>query len=137
MESDMMQKSDTRVVLLVEDSPTQSISVKTLLEREGVRCILASDGQTGLYLAQSLLPDVIILDLEMPQMNGFQVCRLLKADDKTAEIPIILMTRHDEASTVVQGLELGAIEFIPKDTFADAVLLETLRYMEVIRRNPS
>jgi DNA-binding response OmpR family regulator len=134
MEKAMKSNGNTRVVLVVEDSPTQSISVKTLLEREGVRCILASDGQTGLYLAQSLIPDAIILDLEMPQMNGFQVCQHLKAEEKTAEIPVILMTRHDEASMVVQGLELGAVEFIPKDTFSDAVLVETLKCMDIIKR---
>lgn len=123
-----------KLVLVVEDSPTQSIHMQGLLERAGLRCVLASNGQTGLYLAQSIRPDVVILDLEMPHMNGFQVCRELKGDLKTADIPIILMTRHDETEAVVQGLELGAIEFIPKDTFADVVLLETLRQMKLISK---
>ncbi len=126
------RKEHTKVVLVVEDSPTQSIHMQTMLEDAGVRCVLASNGQTGLYLAQSILPDVIILDLEMPFMNGFEVCRQLKAEEQTASIPVILMTRHDETESVVQGLEMGAIEFIPKDTFADVVLLETLKQMNIV-----
>ena len=129
----MVKRRDgVKTVLVVEDSPTQSIHMQTLMESAGLRCVLASNGQTGLYLAQSILPDVMILDLEMPHMNGFQVCQELKSDPDTAKIPIILMTRHDESESVAQGLELGAIEFIPKDTFADVVLLETLKQMNVI-----
>lgn len=126
------RKDGSKTVLVVEDSPTQSIHMKNLLENAGLTCVLASNGQTGLYLAQSVIPDVVILDLEMPRMNGFQVCVQLKAEPQTANIPIILMTRHDETEAVVHGLELGAIEFIPKDTFADAVLLETLRQMKLL-----
>lgn len=129
----MVKRRDgVKTVLVVEDSPTQSIHMQTLMESAGLRCVLASNGQTGLYLAQSILPDVVILDLEMPHLNGFQVCQQLKSDADTANIPIILMTRHDESESVAQGLELGAIEFIPKDTFADVVLLETLKQMNVI-----
>lgn len=94
--------------------------------------MLATNGQTGLYLAESLLPDVIVLDLEMPYIDGFQVCRELKADPKTAGIPVIMMTRHDGKLSMEQGLEMGAIDFIPKDVFADAVLLETLKQMKLI-----
>lgn len=121
-----------KLVLVIEDSPTQSIQMQNLLENNGLRCVLASNGQTGLYLAQSMLPDIVILDLEMPNMNGFQVCQHLKADPKTADIPVILLTRHDEADVVMLGLELGAIEFIPKDAFAYIVLIETLKQMNII-----
>ncbi len=125
----------SKTVLVVEDSPTQSIHMKSLLESNGLRCLIATNGQSGLYLAQSLVPDVIILDLEMPKMNGFEVCQQLKAAPQTAQIPVILMTRHDESDSVVQGMQLGAIEFIPKDTFADIVLVETLKQMQIIANN--
>jgi CheY-like chemotaxis protein len=117
---------------VVEDSPTQSIHVQGLLENVGVTCMLATNGQTGLYLAESLLPDAIVLDLEMPYIDGYEVCTQLKADPKTAGIPVILMTRHDEKGLMEHGLEIGAVEFIPKDVFADAVLLETLKQMKII-----
>jgi DNA-binding response OmpR family regulator len=69
----------------------------------------------------------------MPGMNGFQVCQQLKRAVDTAEIPIIMFTRHDEQEAVVLGLQTGAVDYIPKDAFADAVLLETLRQMKLIR----
>lgn len=131
----MNLREKSRMVLVVEDSPTQSIHMKGLLEANGLRCLIASNGQTGLYLAQSLLPDVIILDLEMPQMNGFEVCQQLKGAPNTESIPVILMTRHDESEAVMHGLELGAIEYIPKDSFADIVLVETLKQMNIIVKN--
>ena len=129
-----MRRGGIKLVLVVEDSPTQAIHLQSLLEKVGLRCMLASNGQTGLYLAQTLLPDLVIMDLEMPQMNGYQVAEALKADSQTAQIPIIMMTRHDEADAVVKGMEAGAMEYIPKDASADAVLLETLRQMKVIAK---
>jgi CheY-like chemotaxis protein len=128
------RKPGEKLVLVVEDSPTQSIHVQSLLEGAGLACALATNGQTGLYLAESLMPDVIVLDLEMPYIDGFQVCRQLKADPTTAGIPVIMMTRHDGKLSMDQGLELGAVDFIPKDVFADAVLLETLKQMKIITR---
>jgi DNA-binding response OmpR family regulator len=121
-----------RKILVVEDSPTQSLHLQTLLEQEGLEVVLAHDGRMGLELAQQLLPDLIVLDVQMPGMNGFQVCRHLKNTNTTADIPIIMFTRHDEQEAVVLGLQTGAVDYIPKDAFADAVLLETLRQMRLI-----
>jgi DNA-binding response OmpR family regulator len=121
-----------RKILVVEDSPTQSLHLQTLLEQEGLEVLLAHDGRTGLELAQQLHPDLIVLDVQMPGMNGFQVCRQLKNTNNTADIPIIMFTRHDEQEAVVLGLQTGAVDYIPKDAFADAVLLETLRQMKLI-----
>ena len=124
------QKHDKKTVLVVEDSPTQALHMQTLLEEAGLEVLLAHDGQTGLDVAQSLKPDLIVLDVQMPGMNGFQVCRRLKNNEMTTEIPIIMFTRHDEQEAVVLGLQTGAVDYIPKDAFADAVLLETLRQMQ-------
>jgi CheY-like chemotaxis protein len=130
----LRRKPGEKLALIVEDSPTQSLHVQSLLEGAGLPCALATNGQTGLYLAESLMPDVVILDLEMPYIDGFEVCKQLKADPTTAFIPVILMTRHGEKFSMEHGLELGAVEFIPKDVFADAVLLETLKQMKIITR---
>lgn len=123
---------DGRTVLIIEDSPTQALHLQALLEQEGLNVVLAEDGRIGLEVAQQLQPDLIILDLQMPEMNGFQVCRRLKDEDRTASIPVIMFTRHDDREAVVLGLQLGAVDYIPKDAFADAVLLETLRQMGLI-----
>jgi putative two-component system response regulator len=65
-------------------------------------------------------------------MNGFQVCQRLKTDPKTAGIPVIMLTRYDEAEAVLIGLQAGAVDYIPKDAFAGAVLLETMRQMGLL-----
>ena len=119
-------------ILVVEDSPTQALHIQSLLEQEGVEVWLAHDGQTGLAMARQLHPDIVVLDVQMPGMNGFQVCQHLKNVPATADIPIIMFTRHDEQEAVVLGLQTGAVDYIPKDAFADAVLLETLRQMKII-----
>jgi CheY-like chemotaxis protein len=123
----MYNKNHSNTILIVEDSPTQSINLKAMLESAGYTCLLASNGQTGLYLAQALLPRAIVLDFEMPHLNGFQVCEKLKEDEKTACIPVILMTRFNESDYISKSMELGVTRFIPKDPFANAVLLETLK----------
>jgi DNA-binding response OmpR family regulator len=124
--------TDQKKILVVEDSPTQALHMQTLLEQEGLQVLLAPDGQAGLEMARRFCPDLIVLDVQMPGMNGFQVCRQLKSNPATEDIPIIMFTRHDEQEAVVLGLQTGAVDYIPKDAFADAVLLETLRQMDLI-----
>jgi DNA-binding response OmpR family regulator len=128
----MSEPVSRKRILVVEDSPTQAQHMRMLLEQEGVEVVLADDGRMGLQMAQELLPDLIVLDVQMPGMNGFQVCRQLKNQRDTEDIPIIMFTRHDEQEAVVLGLQTGAVDYIPKDAFADAVLLETLRQMKFI-----
>jgi DNA-binding response OmpR family regulator len=125
-------EEEKKVILLVEDSITQALHLQTLLEREGVDVIWARDGEAGVKMALQWLPDLVVLDVQMPGINGFQVCRQLKEMHQTADIPVIMLTRHDEAEAVLMGLQAGAIDYIPKDAFASAVLLETLRQMGLI-----
>jgi DNA-binding response OmpR family regulator len=127
---------DRKTVLLVEDSATQALHLQAVLEQQGLQVAWASDGRTGLQMAQQLHPDLIVLDLQMPDINGFQVCQQLKRDSPdTAAIPVIMFTRHDDPEAVVLGIQVGATDYIPKDAFADAVLLETLRQMGLIVRS--
>lgn len=125
-------KSGSRTILLVEDSATQAKHLQALLEHAGLHVVWAADGQAGLRMARQLHPDLVVLDVQMPGMNGLQVCQELRDRGETADIPIIMFTRHDDPEVVRLGLQTGALDFIPKDAFADAVLLETLRQMELI-----
>jgi len=130
--------NEPNTVLIVEDSPVQATSIGYHLQQKGLCVVYAPDGQAGVYLAKRYLPDAIILDLEMPRMNGLEACRQLKADPKTADIPVIILTLHaDRADLVMSGIDEGAIDFIPKDSFADAVLLETLRGLGVLGAEPN
>ncbi|MCX7683150.1 MAG: response regulator [Anaerolineae bacterium] len=128
-----VEQGSRKKVLIVEDSPTQALHLQALLEEVGLEVLVAHDGQTGLEMARHTQPDLVVLDVQMPGMNGFQVCQQLKETAATADIPIIMFTRHDEQEAVVLGLQTGAVDYIPKDAFADAVLLETLRQMKLIR----
>jgi two-component system cell cycle response regulator len=121
-----------KTILVIEDSRTQAMRLKNLLESNGLNTLIASTGHEGLDLAALEQPAVIILDLEMPDMNGLQVCNRLKGDPATAAIPIIMLTRFDTNEVVMRSLETGAVEYIPKDAFADAVLLESLRQMGIL-----
>ena len=124
--------ADNKTILIVEDSTTQALHLQVLLEQEELNVVLAHDGRLGLQMAQQLHPDLVVLDVQMPEMNGFQVCQQLKEARETADIPVIMFTRHDEHESVILGLQTGAVDYIPKDAFADAVLLETLRQMGFI-----
>ncbi len=114
-------------VLIVEDSPVQAQKLRLALEEEGWEVCWAADGQDGLTMAKRERPDVVVLDIQLPTLNGFQVARALKADPGTAEIPIIMLTTRDGAMDALTGLESGAVDYVPKDAFAEAVVLETIR----------
>ena len=119
-------------VLVIEDSQTQALHLQALLAQEELEVALAFDGESGLGMARDMHPNVIILDVQMPDMNGFQVCEALAHEDDLADVSIIMLTCRDDQEAVMQGLEAGAVDYIPKDAFSDAVLLETLRQMGVI-----
>jgi len=125
-------KAREKTILVVEDSTTQALHLRTLLEREGMDVMWARDGRQGIDIAVEHLPNLVVLDIQMPDMNGFEVLRRLKAGPETAAIPVIMFTQFDDAQSVISGLETGAVDYIPKDAFAEAVLLETLRQMGFI-----
>ena len=118
----------TKTALIVEDSPTQAMHLEQLLSEHGLITVWAQDGDEGMHCAQTLQPDIIILDVFMPgAMNGLQLCKYLKGNRHTHNIPIIMLTKYNSKESAEFGMKLGAIEYIPKDAFADAVLLETLK----------
>ena len=121
-----------KTALIVEDSPAQALTLRRLLQEEGLNVQWASNGQIGLTMARDTLPDVIVLDIEMPEMNGFEALQHLKEDPQTAQIPVILLTVHTEPISLIQGVDMGAIDFIPKDAFSGSVLLGTLRQLGIL-----
>lgn len=121
----------TTEILLVEDSPAQALRFKVSLENCGCHVHWASTGADGLQAVHQSDFDLIILDVELPDINGFQVCRKLKEDGAVAHIPVIMLTTRDRAEDVLTGLETGAIDYIPKDPFAEAVLMETIKQMNL------
>ncbi len=127
-----MTNGDQKTILIVEDSTTQALHLQLLLEGNRLNVEWADTGLKGVEMAQQVAPDLIILDLQLPDINGVEVGKRLKADPNTNTIPIILMTRYDDSEMVLEAMEIGIDDYIPKDAFADAVLVETLRQMGLI-----
>jgi CheY-like chemotaxis protein len=129
-----MTNTDQKTILIIEDSRTQFLHLQLLLEEHGLQAVWAETGRQGVDMAQELQPDLIILDLRLPDIDGLQVAEQLRLKSKPAiaSIPVILMTRYGDAELVERALRIGINEYIPKDAFADAVLVETLRRMGLI-----
>ncbi len=108
-------------LLLIDDAPEQLRQLSDLLARH-YRLLHAADGLAGFHRAQAQRPDLILLDLLMPGMDGHAVCRLLKGDAATCEIPVIFLSAHASAQQRVDGLRLGAVDYIGKPFLADEVL---------------
>jgi two-component system alkaline phosphatase synthesis response regulator PhoP len=112
-------------ILAVEDDEDILELLRYNLSREGYRVSVAATGEEGLKSARSAPPDLILLDIMLPEMDGLEVCRRLKMDLKTRHVPIIMLTAKGEETDIVIGLELGADDYITKP-FGNRVLLARL-----------
>ena len=101
-------------VLLVEDEPAQREMLAYNLEAEGFDVIIADNGEDGLILVDENDPDLIVLDWMMPQLSGIEVCRRLKSNSKTRQIPVIMLSARAEEVDRVRGLETGADDYVVK-----------------------
>ncbi len=108
-----------RTILVVDDSPPTCLYLKRLLEKKGYGVVTAADGAIGARLAMELLPDLILLDKEMPGMHGFDVSRILRKHQDTRGIPILMISSETKTSEKIRGLEMGADDFITKGIGAD------------------
>jgi two-component system alkaline phosphatase synthesis response regulator PhoP len=113
-------------VAIVEDEPHIVLSLEFLLQREGYEVTSAADGEEGLTLVKRLRPDVVLLDLMMPKLNGYQVCQAIKSDPALASIPIIILSAKGQEVEILKGLELGASAYVTKP-FGNAEVLEAIR----------
>ncbi|MCG6862948.1 MAG: response regulator [Chromatiaceae bacterium] len=101
-------------MLVVDDSPTETRIFVGALEKAGFRVESAPNGEEGVSAARRLHPDVILMDVVMPVLNGFQATRQLQRDPKTADIPIIMVTSKDQETDRTWGLRQGALDYIVK-----------------------
>ncbi len=107
-------KEEKDKVLMVDDNPTNLQVLQATLEGRGYRLLAARDGASALAVTTKAEPDLILLDIMMPEMDGYEVCRRLKADPATFEIPIIFLSALTQTEDKVKGLELGAVDYITK-----------------------
>jgi twitching motility two-component system response regulator PilH len=113
-------------VLVVDDSPTETRIYANTLSQAGYRVESAADGEQGVEMARRLKPDVIIMDVIMPTLNGFQATRMLHRDAETAAIPIVIVTTKDQPTDRTWGLRQGAVDYLVKPV-SPAALLAVVR----------
>ena len=113
-------------ILVVDDEEDVLELVRYNLDRNGYQTEIASSGEEALSKARKSLPDLIILDLMLPGIDGLEVCKKLKSDGKTEQIPVIMLTAKGDESDIVTGLELGAEDYVTKP-FSPKILIARVR----------
>jgi PAS domain S-box-containing protein len=106
--------NNTGLILIVDDQSRGRIALASLLEPEGYQLAFAADGPEALIMTDRLRPDLVLLDVMMPEMDGFEVCRRLRASPNTAEVPLIMVTALDDHDSLLEGIEAGADDFVTK-----------------------
>ncbi|WP_458068847.1 response regulator [Rhodanobacter sp. BL-MT-08] len=101
-------------ILIVDDSPSQLLGIKRIVEKLGHEAFSAEDGAAGVEVAKQELPDLILMDVVMPNLNGFQATRTISKNPETAHIPIILVTTKDQETDKVWGMRQGAKAYVTK-----------------------
>jgi DNA-binding response OmpR family regulator len=127
------------ILLIVEDSPTQAERLRYFLEQPGYRVTAANNGQQAMVFLGEHTPALIISDIVMPEMTGYELCRRIKADARTRDIPVILLTALSNAEDVLEGLACGADSFITKPYSENYLLahIEKLLANRLPRRSES
>jgi two-component system phosphate regulon response regulator PhoB len=113
-------------ILVVDDEEDIQELIRYNLAKDGYKVTCVGTGEAALKHARSKLPDLIVLDLMLPGVDGLEVCRSLRADEKTAHIPVVMLTAKGEEADVVTGLELGADDYVTKP-FSPRILLARIR----------
>ena len=131
--------SDTQAafrVLVVDDDPDMSASLGLLLRKEGMRADIVEDGDAAMMRVMTDPPDLILLDVMMPGVSGFEICRRLKSEEATALIPIVLVTGLEDSESRVRGIESGADDFLSKPVKREELVarVKTLRRLHETRK---
>lgn len=111
-----------RTILVADDEPVNRALIQRRLEREGYRVLTAKNGSEAVRMTKESLPDLVILDIMMPEMDGLDACRLIKDSEETRDIPVIFLSARDETEMKVSGLTLGANDYISKPFKAEELL---------------
>jgi signal transduction histidine kinase len=132
-----MNTEDRAVLLIVDDNATNLHVLSDVLDEAGFEVRVAQNGEMALQKVQYDPPELILLDVMMPGLNGFETCEKLKADPKTREIPVIFMTALSETVDKVRGLSLGAVDYITKPFQQDEVLARVRTHLQISRLTKS
>ena len=128
MESTTAVEPKDMQILIVEDSPTQAERLRRLIQSKSYQVRVASNGQLALALIREHKPNLVLSDIIMPEMNGYELCRAIKADARLCDVPVILVTALNDPKDIIRGIECGADNFIRKP-YAEDYLLSRISQM--------
>src|SRR6059058_3239814 len=109
-------------ILVIEDEPANIQTLSSILKERGYNLNIATNGRQGLEVLERIRPDLILLDIMMPEIDGFETCRRIKASTAWREIPIIFLTAKTDTADIVRGFELGAVDYVAKPFNAHELL---------------
>ncbi|RRU15846.1 twitching motility response regulator PilH [Stenotrophomonas sp. 278] len=123
-------------ILIVDDSPSQQLGIRRIVEKLGHEILTADDGAAGVEVAKAELPDLVLMDVVMPNLNGFQATRTLAREATTKHIPVILVTTKDQDTDRMWGMRQGAKAYITKP-FSESELSEVLERVFNSKESPA
>lgn len=127
----------THSVLVVDDEPMARTLLRLMLVRAGFEVLEAADGQEALAKVKEQLPDIMILDVMMPGMDGFTVCENLRKEEKTSELPVIMLSAKTDSSSVRKGLRAGATKYLTKPVSQEDLTRNVLDTLESLENHES
>lgn len=130
-----MNNHDEALILIVDDIPRNLQVLGSILSENGFGVSVASSGQGALDAIAANKPDVVLLDIQMPDMDGFDVCTRLKANPATADVPVIFLTARTEIDDIVRGFEVGAVDYITKPFISQELLARVRTHLRLVRQN--
>lgn len=119
------------VILVVDDNPRNLQVISTMLTANGYKVVVASSGSSALKSLEMREPDLVLLDIMMPDMNGFEVCGIIKTNEQWKDIPVVFLTAKTDLSDIIQGFKLGAVDYITKPFRIDEVLVRINTHIEL------
>lgn len=124
-----------KTILLVDDTPNNLQLIFKYLKDSGYKVLVAQSGKIAIETAKLILPDLILLDIMMSELNGFETCRHLKTNIYTKDIPIIFMTALSETNTKVEGFKLGAVDYVTKPIDREELLARICTHLTLQNLN--
>ena len=131
----MPTQTNKKKILLVDDSPTAILWQRLILQPEQYEILVATNGEEGVAVARAEHPDLVLLDVVMPRMNGFEALKAIRADEALQGTPVLMVTTRSEMNNVMEGFEGGCNEYITKPVDRTELLMKVRSYLDTeVRR---
>ncbi|HOB98838.1 MAG TPA: adenylate/guanylate cyclase domain-containing protein [Verrucomicrobiota bacterium] len=122
-------------ILIVEDAPANIQSLAAILREQGYQICVATNGRQALHVIETMRPDLVLMDVMMPEMDGYETCRQIKASSAWSGLPIIFLTARTQTADIVRGFELGAVDYVAKPFNACELLARVRTHLTIDRLN--